>query len=178
MLCPLAACLMLPRAVRCCQSEELSLRVLNNIGIGARQTQDEIPDPLAELLGLIVDYELPLDLFAAAGHIPESARVGLNTKTCLMGVPCSPTTVTGPNGPIDGVGRNILVRGNLTMTLGDTAEPAFKDKSIHASHLNDNFWIPKQYVKIQCDLVLSPQQKAIIANDNCDIAFPPPNTGK
>jgi hypothetical protein len=103
-------------------------------------------NPFGELLAGIVENRLPLSIYAAAGHVPETARVGLNPKRCLLELPCGG-----------------LVRGKAKITVAGTDQQALKN-SIFASHLNDNDWIPQGCVKVQCDLQLTEGEKIWIGN--------------
>lgn len=84
---------------------------------------------------MFVGWALPFNIYADVGDVPDTARVGLNPEICLLDIPCG--------------GDSFLVRGHMTITVG--GEPAFKG-SIPVSKLNDDKWVPKDVVKIECSL--------------------------
>jgi hypothetical protein len=65
---------------------------------------------------------------------------------------------------------SVILRGTVSMTLGDSNEPALKG-SIPVNHLNNNEWIPKGTVRVHCQLTLD--EDAIEALSQCQNPFPP-----
>lgn len=114
----------------------------------------DIPSPLGNLLAGITAEKLPLSIYASTGHVPPTSRVGLDTDDCLLDLICSP-----------GLNR-LLVRGTATITTATEGKPAFK-KSIPVSQLNDNDWVPKGLIKVQCNLQLTQEQQQLIDTGNC-----------